>query len=284
MGPREGGCLLVRVDRDAAAHRCADYHRRVHARGFFQVDHWRIRRRHFLDRRHRRGVLVGRVRDHHALSRGEDAADFAKHGHGESGDQYQKPFYRRLRGSIDLAIARRWWVIGATAAAFALAIVGARLVPQQFFPDSDRPELVVELRLKEGSSFEATTEQVKKMKRCSRRTRTSSSTPPTPEPAAALLSRAQSGAAESGLRRVRRRHERRGGTRKGAFQANGDGRRRISGRVGARHATRAWPAGRLPGPVPCCRAGHTESARDRARSRSGGGVELQGARRPARLE
>ena len=45
----------------------------------------------------------------------------------------------------------------------ALAVVGARLVPQQFFPDSDRPELVVELRLKEGSSFDATTEQVKKM-------------------------------------------------------------------------------------------------------------------------
>jgi len=87
--------------------------------------------------------------------------DFKKHEHG--GDQYQTPFYRRLRGWIDVAIARRWWVIGATAAAFVLAIVGSRLVPQQFFPNSDRPELVVELRLKEGSSFAATTEQVKKM-------------------------------------------------------------------------------------------------------------------------
>ena len=87
--------------------------------------------------------------------------DFKKHEHG--GDQYQTPFYKRLRGWIDLAIARRWWVIGATAAAFVLAIVGSRLVPQQFFPNSDRPELVVELRLKEGSSFAATTEQVKKM-------------------------------------------------------------------------------------------------------------------------
>ena len=89
--------------------------------------------------------------------------DFAKHGHGEGGDQYQSPFYRRLRGWIDFAIARRWWVIGATAAGFALAVVGGRFVPQQFFPDSDRPELVVELRLKEGSSYDATTEQVKKM-------------------------------------------------------------------------------------------------------------------------
>ncbi|MFO1324492.1 MAG: efflux RND transporter permease subunit [Burkholderiales bacterium] len=87
--------------------------------------------------------------------------DFKKHG--EHGNAYQTPFYRKLRGWIDLAIERRWWVIGATAAAFALAIVGSRLVPQQFFPNSDRPELVVELRLKEGASFAATSEQVKKM-------------------------------------------------------------------------------------------------------------------------
>jgi multidrug efflux pump subunit AcrB len=87
--------------------------------------------------------------------------DFKKHDNG--GDAYHSPFYRKLRGLIDLAIARRWWVIGATVTAFALAIAGSRLVPQQFFPNSDRPELIVELRLKEGSSFDATTEQVKKM-------------------------------------------------------------------------------------------------------------------------
>ena len=87
--------------------------------------------------------------------------NFAKHEHG--GDPYDTPFYRRLRSWIDLALERRWWVIGATVAALGVAIVGSRLVPQQFFPNSDRPELVVELRLKEGSSFAATTEQVKKM-------------------------------------------------------------------------------------------------------------------------
>jgi multidrug efflux pump subunit AcrB len=64
---------------------------------------------------------------------------------------------------IDRAIERRWWVIGFTVAALAAAIFGSRLLPQQFFPNSSRPELIVELRLKEGASFEATTEQVKKM-------------------------------------------------------------------------------------------------------------------------
>ena len=87
--------------------------------------------------------------------------DFGKHHHG--GDPYDKPFYRRLRGWIDLALERRWIVIGATVASLAVAIWGSRFVPQQFFPQSSRPELVVELTLKEGASFAATTEQVKRM-------------------------------------------------------------------------------------------------------------------------
>jgi len=87
--------------------------------------------------------------------------DFGK-GHGHA-DPYDTAFYRKLRRVIDLAIARRWWVIGTTVAAFALAVWGARFVPQQFFPSSDRPELIVELRMKEGASFAETTEQVKRM-------------------------------------------------------------------------------------------------------------------------
>lgn len=86
--------------------------------------------------------------------------DLGKH-HG--GDPYDTPFYRKLRGWIDLAIQRRWWIIGVTAAALVLAVGGLKLVPQQFFPSSTRPELIVELRVKEGASFAATTEQVKRM-------------------------------------------------------------------------------------------------------------------------
>ena len=91
--------------------------------------------------------------------------DFGKHHHGgdSASDPYDTPFYRKLRRWIDLAIERRWSVIGATVAALAVAIAGSGFVPQQFFPSSSRPELIVELRLKEGASFAATTEQVKKM-------------------------------------------------------------------------------------------------------------------------
>jgi multidrug efflux pump subunit AcrB len=87
--------------------------------------------------------------------------DLGKNHHG--GDPYDTAFYRKLRHSIDLAIERRWWVIGITVATLGAAIFASRFVPQQFFPNSSRPELVVELTLKEGASFAATTRQVEKM-------------------------------------------------------------------------------------------------------------------------
>lgn len=84
------------------------------------------------------------------------------HHHGE-GNPYDTKGYRRLRGWIQQAIARRWLVIGITFGALVLAVLAVRLVPQQFFPNSTRPELIVELRVKEGASFAATTEQVTRL-------------------------------------------------------------------------------------------------------------------------
>ncbi len=83
--------------------------------------------------------------------------------HHEGADPYDTPNYRRLRGWIEGAIARRWWIIGATAGALALAVAGMQLVPQQFFPNSTRPELILDMRVKEGASFAATSEQVQRM-------------------------------------------------------------------------------------------------------------------------
>ncbi|HEX6704786.1 MAG TPA: efflux RND transporter permease subunit [Albitalea sp.] len=86
--------------------------------------------------------------------------DFGKHHHG---DPYDTPFYRRLRGWIDFALEKRWLIIAVTAGALVLALAGMKFVPQQFFPNSERPELILDLRMKEGSSFQAATEQVKRM-------------------------------------------------------------------------------------------------------------------------
>ena len=84
-------------------------------------------------------------------------------GHAHGADPYDTPMYRKLRRAVDAALQKRWWVIGATAAALVVALLGMKFVPQQFFPNSSRPELIVELRLKEGAAFGATAEQVKSM-------------------------------------------------------------------------------------------------------------------------
>ena len=82
-------------------------------------------------------VLVVRLGGHHALPRRQDAAEGLQASTTTAATRTDTPFYHKLRGWIDLAIERRWWVIGATVAALAVAIVGSRLVPQQFFPNSD---------------------------------------------------------------------------------------------------------------------------------------------------
>ena len=51
---------------------------------------------------------------------------------------YQKGFYLRFRRFVDFCLVRRGWVIGLTLAAFVGSIALFKLVPQQFFPASDR--------------------------------------------------------------------------------------------------------------------------------------------------
>ncbi|MFN9479520.1 MAG: efflux RND transporter permease subunit [Betaproteobacteria bacterium] len=63
---------------------------------------------------------------------------------------------------LNLAMRARWVTIGVTVAAFFAALYGVRFVPQQFFPASDRPELVVDLTLRQNASIFATEETVKR--------------------------------------------------------------------------------------------------------------------------
>ncbi|WP_179404606.1 efflux RND transporter permease subunit [Burkholderia guangdongensis] len=78
-------------------------------------------------------------------------------------DIYDTRFYTRLRGWIRWCIERRFVVLVITVALFVAALMGFSLVPQQFFPSSDRPELLVDLRLPEGASFDATLRQAKRL-------------------------------------------------------------------------------------------------------------------------
>jgi multidrug efflux pump len=78
---------------------------------------------------------------------------------------YRKPFYLRFRRLVEWCVAHRWLVIGATVGAFLASVFAFRFVQQQFFPSASRLELVVDLRLPEGSSVAATEAQVKKLEK-----------------------------------------------------------------------------------------------------------------------
>ncbi len=85
------------------------------------------------------------------------------HIEGDEDSVFRTPFYNRFRAVVDWCVARRWVVIGTTLAIFATAIVGFGLVQQQFFPNSTRLELLIDLRLPEGASLRATKAEVEKL-------------------------------------------------------------------------------------------------------------------------
>ena len=78
-------------------------------------------------------------------------------------DIYNTQFYNILRAIITSCVRYRKAVIAITLWLFALSIVGFGKVQQQFSPDSTRLELMVDLRLSEGASYQATNTEVKKL-------------------------------------------------------------------------------------------------------------------------
>ncbi|MBP7581601.1 MAG: efflux RND transporter permease subunit [Vogesella sp.] len=84
-------------------------------------------------------------------------------GHGHA-DVYQKPFYIRFRRAVEWCLDHRKTVIAMTLGAFILSMVAFKLfVAQQFFPSSNRPELMVDMWLPQSASYEATEREVKKL-------------------------------------------------------------------------------------------------------------------------
>jgi len=76
---------------------------------------------------------------------------------------FDTPFYNTFRRTVNWCVQHRWLTIGATILIFVLGIVGMGKVQQQFFPDSSRPEIMVDLWFPEGTSFAANEEVAKRV-------------------------------------------------------------------------------------------------------------------------
>ncbi|MEA9588495.1 efflux RND transporter permease subunit [Xanthomonas sp. WHRI 10064A] len=69
---------------------------------------------------------------------------------------YDTPRYNRFRTALSRVIARKWLVAGAVVGLFVVSILGMGIVKKQFFPISDRPEVLVEVQLPYGTSINQT--------------------------------------------------------------------------------------------------------------------------------
>lgn len=87
------------------------------------------------------------------------------HVHHDEDAVYQRGFYVKFRRVVDFSLRRRGWVIAITLLAFAASLVLFKAVPQQFFPASDRPELMVDLWMPKASTFEASEREVRELER-----------------------------------------------------------------------------------------------------------------------
>jgi multidrug efflux pump subunit AcrB len=81
---------------------------------------------------------------------------------GQAHELFDTPFYERFRGAVNWCVEHRWITIGLTIGTFVLGIAGMGKVQNQFFPDSSRPEILVDLWLPEGSTIQSTDELAKR--------------------------------------------------------------------------------------------------------------------------
>jgi multidrug efflux pump subunit AcrB len=87
------------------------------------------------------GMWLLKVKPHHAGDQPQELFDSA--------------FYNGFRATVNWCVKHRWVTIGATLLTFALGIAGMGKVQQQFFPDSSRPEIMMDVWFPEGTSLQA---------------------------------------------------------------------------------------------------------------------------------
>jgi len=78
-------------------------------------------------------------------------------------DVFDSRLYRAIRAVVAWCVRRRWLVVGLTFVTLFASIASFALIPKQFFPTSNRPEILVDLWLPEGTSFEETEREAKRL-------------------------------------------------------------------------------------------------------------------------
>ncbi|WP_197034868.1 efflux RND transporter permease subunit [Herbaspirillum sp. RV1423] len=112
------------------------------------------------------GFHMLKEKPHAHAGKDDDAMDHPHADHdAEDHDHaiYQTRIYTRLRSMVSWCVHYRGRVVIVTALLFFGSLAAFGLVPQQFFPSSDRPELLIDLRLPERASFEATQREAMRM-------------------------------------------------------------------------------------------------------------------------
>jgi multidrug efflux pump subunit AcrB len=84
-----------------------------------------------------------------------------RHHAGEHHDVFDTRFYRRLRSTVAWAVRHRIIVLAMTLVTFATSLWAFQFIPQNFFPQSSRPEILVDLWLPEGTSIKEVENQAK---------------------------------------------------------------------------------------------------------------------------
>lgn len=87
------------------------------------------------------GTRLLKIKPHHAANAGQHI--------------YNTPFYNRFRRMVNWCVEHRWLTIGIMLGVFVLGMTGMKKVQQQFFPDSIRVEVLVDVWSPEGTSFAA---------------------------------------------------------------------------------------------------------------------------------
>ena len=103
------------------------------------------------------GTVLLKIKPHQFHPEPAQAGGVVQHEH------FDTPFYAGFRRVLNACLAHRWLTLGATVLVFALGIAGMGQVQQQFFPDSSRREILVDVWFPEGTSFAANEEVAKRV-------------------------------------------------------------------------------------------------------------------------